>query len=273
MNVIAQESLAKAAGMSADQLADTLRTQETLSALGATSVEQLAEQGRLDELRNTKNGDLLLKQFQQQSAADKFQDTVLKIQSAIGAVGETLTPILDIFAKLAESSLAVYSTLTLIGIVTIANTVKSIAGLGAQLTATKLLKKEQIKTAAATAVTAAGNVASSIAKIPFVGGFLAGAAAAAIIALLMNQLKKGNDIMSPGSNTPGYGSRTLFGPEGAIALNNKDTVIAGTNLFRKGDDVMSGPAGEKLISKPAPKVQLDSIEVGTVAGLSAFSIQ
>jgi hypothetical protein len=42
---------------------------------------------------------------------------------------------------------------------------------------------------------------------------------------------KGNDIMSPGGNTSGYGERTLFGPEGAIQLNNKDTVIAGTNLF------------------------------------------
>jgi hypothetical protein len=33
---------------------------------------------------------------------------------------------------------------------------------------------------------------------------------------------------------PGYGSRTLMGPEGAIALNNKDTVIAGTDLFPGG---------------------------------------
>jgi hypothetical protein len=30
---------------------------------------------------------------------------------------------------------------------------------------------------------------------------------------------------------------------------------------------------EALINKPAPKVQMDSIEVGTVAGISAFSIQ
>jgi hypothetical protein len=36
----------------------------------------------------------------------------------------------------------------------------------------------------------------------------------------------GNDIaMGPGS------SRTLFGPEGAINLNDKDSIIAGTNLF------------------------------------------
>jgi hypothetical protein len=54
----------------------------------------------------------------------------------------------------------------------------------------------------------------------------------------------GDDVYSPGSNSSGYGSRTLLGPEGAIALNNKDTVIAGTKLFDKGDDVISKGAGE-----------------------------
>ena len=36
----------------------------------------------------------------------------------------------------------------------------------------------------------------------------------------------GDDVMSEG----GYGKRTLLSPEGAIKLNDKDTVIAGTNL-------------------------------------------
>jgi hypothetical protein len=45
-----------------------------------------------------------------------------------------------------------------------------------------------------------------------------------------------DDLMS------GYGQRTLITPGGAYALNNNDTVIAGTNLFR-GNDVYSGPAG------------------------------
>jgi hypothetical protein len=40
----------------------------------------------------------------------------------------------------------------------------------------------------------------------------------------------------------GYGQRTLSTPQGSYALNNNDTVIAGTNLFR-GNDVYSGPAG------------------------------
>jgi hypothetical protein len=45
-----------------------------------------------------------------------------------------------------------------------------------------------------------------------------------------------DDLMS------GYGQRTLSTPQGSYALNNNDTVIAGTNLFR-GNDVYSGPAG------------------------------
>jgi hypothetical protein len=45
-----------------------------------------------------------------------------------------------------------------------------------------------------------------------------------------------------GDDVVGYGARTLITPQGAVALNNNDTVIAGTNLF-KGDDVMSFPKG------------------------------
>jgi hypothetical protein len=56
-------------------------------------------------------------------------------------------------------------------------------------------------------------------------------AAGAGIAALGYKFMKGDDVMSPGNNAPGYGERTLLGPEGAIQLNNKDTVIAGTNLF------------------------------------------
>jgi hypothetical protein len=75
-----------------------------------------------------------------------------------------------------------------------------------------------------------------------VGVAIAVAAAAAGYAAI--KAMTGDDVYSPGSNSSGYGSRTLLGPEGAIALNNKDTVIAGTKLFDKGDDVISKGAGE-----------------------------
>ena len=70
---------------------------------------------------------------------------------------------------------------------------------------------------------------------------------------------KGDDIMSQGEGGSGYGKRTLMGPEGAIALNNKDTVIAGTNLFPKGDDVMSAGAGEIQMPAPADNSRIEGL--------------
>ena len=63
-------------------------------------------------------------------------------------------------------------------------------------------------------------------------GIVAGlAAAAGAIAYLSSKTGTADDMVSQ----PGYGNRTLMGPEGAIALNNKDTVIAGTDLFSGGE--------------------------------------
>jgi hypothetical protein len=70
------------------------------------------------------------------------------------------------------------------------------------------------------------------AAVSGIGAFLGplaipiGLAAAAGVAALGYNLLKGDDVMSEG----GYGKRTLLSPEGAIKLNDKDTVIAGTNL-------------------------------------------
>jgi len=100
---------------------------------------------------------------------------------------------------------------------------------------------------------AAMGAISSLASIPIVGWALGLAAAGTAIALGY-KFMKGNDVLSPGSGGGGYGSRTLLGPEGAIQLNNKDTVIAGTDLFKKGDDVAMGPKGSiKVANSTAPK--------------------
>jgi len=112
--------------------------------------------------------------------------------------------------------------------------------------------------AAIQATIALSSMATAIAKI-FAGSFLAGpfglpialagvAALGAAIAGISSLMSTGDDVFSPGGSGGGYGSRMLSGPEGVISLNNKDTVIAGTNLFPKGDDVVSAPAG--AISMP-----------------------
>jgi len=116
----------------------------------------------------------------------------------------------------------------------------------------------------------------------------AGAAAYAFFNSKQSEIQQGNDVLSPGQNSSGYGNRVLLGPEGAISLNNKDTVIAGTNLFR-GDDVVSSPAGsvgmggtarlemlvERLITtvERGGTVVLDGKKVGEALVVSSYRMQ
>jgi hypothetical protein len=60
LNVIQQESLASAVGMGVDELANSIKQQEVLNTLGAKNLDQLAEEGRLGELRNVKNGQFFM---------------------------------------------------------------------------------------------------------------------------------------------------------------------------------------------------------------------
>ena len=115
MNVIAQQSLAEAAGLTVDQLADSLKQQELQAKLGDRNIDQMmqTEEGR-KRLREL-SGEELYIQLQQQSAADKFADAITKIQSALANILDgPLGGILDGFASLAQSSFAVYTTIGLI---------------------------------------------------------------------------------------------------------------------------------------------------------------
>jgi hypothetical protein len=86
-----------------------------------------------------------------------------------------------------------------------------------------------------------------------VSAAIALAAGAAAYAFL-----KGNDVFSPGDGSTGYGKRTLFGPEGAIQLNNGDDVVAGTDLFKKGNDVAMAGKGALTVNSSPSKSQPDN---------------
>ena len=292
MNVIAQQSLAEAAGLTVDQLADSLKQQELQAKLGDRNIDQMmqTEEGR-KRLREL-SGEELFIQLQQQSAADKFADAITKIQSALANILDgPLGGILDGFASLAQSSFAVYTT---IGLITTALAAQlgikattlalNIAELKAKRSSAKVTRNETKNQA----VGAGAKIISAFATNPILA--IAGIAlAAGTIGFLIGKLAKANDILSQGSQSSGYGKRILTAPEGTFALNNKDTVIAGTDLFRANDVVSTGAGSinmvnnteakktnrllTALINRPAPRVQMDSVDVGTVAGMSAFSIQ
>ena len=119
-----------------------------------------------------------------------------------------------------------------------------------------------------------------------IGTAIALAAAAGGIAYLYS-VTKGDDVMSAGSNMPGYGSRILKAGQDEIHLNDKDTVIAGTNLFDKGKDV-APPAVpvnmtqdnsrmekllERAINRPDPVIEMNGDKLGTAVGKYAYSTQ
>ncbi len=90
-----------------------------------------------------------------------------------------------------------------------------------------------------------------------------------------------------------------MGPEGAIALNNKDTVIAGTNLFPKENEsinpnpevskpqqtIVQQPTViqqdnsklekllERALNRPDPVIQMNGDDLGTAVGKYAYSVQ
>jgi hypothetical protein len=66
--------------------------------------------------------------------------------------------------------------------------------------------------------------------IPVPGGFMIGSALGGMAGGAAAGLMKGDDVIS----SAGYGDRQLVTPTGTIALNNNDTVMAGTNLLSKG---------------------------------------
>ena len=64
----------------------------------------------------------------------------------------------------------------------------------------------------------------------------------------------------------GHGSRVMFGPEGAISFNNKDTIVAGTNLFpEKVNDMTSSPAGTNSVGGSGLAKEMNALTTAIMA--------
>lgn len=179
MNVIAQESFAKALGLTADQLADQLTKQKIAKEQGK-SLAQITKEEALEAEKR-------------QNIQDRFNAAMDKLKDIIGGI---VAGPLGMMLSILSDALGLISS--------IVSGIQAVMGSG--------LTKVLLGTLTGAAV--GGPVGALI-------GGLAGAASAIIA----------DDMV-------GYGARTLVTPSGPVALNNNDTVIAGTNLF-KGDDVVS----------------------------------
>ena len=99
MNVLAQDSFAKAIGLTGDKLAEQLKKQK----MAQESGKSLAEITKEDALEAEKR----------QSIQDRFNDAVEKLKDIFGIIGVILTPIAQILTWMVDNTWAIYAGLLL----------------------------------------------------------------------------------------------------------------------------------------------------------------
>jgi hypothetical protein len=223
MNTLQQKSLAEAVGMTADELSNTLRRREEALASGK-SLAQVTEEE-------------VAKSLERQGIQDKFNAAMEKFQSLIGGiVAGPLGTMLEFMIRLLDYTnaivigLGVYYTLSkgiaMYQAISAAFSKKTLQSTAAQVAAESAVNAQKAAQLTLTTGIAAGSVIISP-QTAIIGLALA----AGVGALIASQMSDG--IIGPGGET------VVSGPKGLIQLNKDDSIIAGTNLFDKGNNNQS----------------------------------
>ena len=213
LNVLQQEALAAAHGMSADQMSDMLLKKADLGALEA----EARREGRDDIAENMKK----------LSIQEKFNEAMVQMQDIF--VNKIFPHIEPFINKLGEGEGIVKTLNNIINIGWALGFVKIISMIGKVIGFFKVLRKLAIGTAIANAWGTA--MKNPTAAITFgVSGLILGAA---LTAAIWAATSKADDMVAGPS--AGYGNNMLVTKnKGTIMLNNKDSVVAGTNLLGGG---------------------------------------
>jgi hypothetical protein len=202
----------------------------------------------------------------------------------------------EAFMEMGKSLMPVFQTITDITLL-IAENIKAVGVLvglygtvNTILLAQKILKAQGNKEAIKELLTGKSRLAQLAAQAvafalanPF-KALLGVAAAATIGGIAYSAMSKADDMISlpSGGGQGGYGSRILTGPEGSVALNNKDTIVAGTSLDQGGGGNASSAKLEQLqaqtnnllsqlLNKNA-SIRMDSEELGTAISLNNYEV-
>ena len=237
MNVLQQRSLASAVGLTVDELSDSIKKQELINRFGTDNLKQIKESGRLEELRGTKAGEQLYQDLQRQAITEQYADILLKIQSTVVSIAESFKPIANLINSILDSSTFMSSIYLALG----ASVIPKVLG-----GFTRMIRLSKIFMRFAQRNTALEIVKSFVSTMGPLG-ILAGGAAIAGTMAMINSLTPADDFMSG----PVGRSRVITAPEGSFALNDRDTVIAGTNLGGGGGGTNDPGREDRFINKLA----------------------
>ena len=279
INVIQQQALAEAAGMTADELANSLTQTKNLNSLGdkqkkalEDQVKTLREQGKIEEANrllsvagNAEELDKAQKRlsFEQRinAAKDMAIERVSELITANGGVESIVERIVGFFENLPAK-------------------LNMIKGMIATITGVVIgLKIASIGASIAQAALAAGLIASASAATLGIGiaAIVAGIAAGGLAysAMTDKSKKSAKKSIKDGAIDPS-GGLIMSGPKGTIQLDKQDSVVAGTDLF--GNKKSNNSSSDKLLQKldklisiveNGGNVYLDGSKVGQALVLSS----
>jgi len=259
MNVIQQQSIAKTVGLTADEMADSLKQQELLKGTAFATKAAFEEQAKLAEkngtlaefeasVRGAANGEELAKQAEQIGAQEKFQAAVEKVKETFAEIASgPMLNMIESFAKFisdADNLNMIIGTIKgLFVFITTVSIAKMISGfqqsLALQTLAATMAKKEAVADAAG----AAAEGAKSTAKIPIVGGLLAIGTALSIFAGLSSMFNQADSVKDAAISPSG--GLMISGPKGSFITDPADKIVAAPGASK----MLGGGGGGEGISK------------------------
>jgi len=235
LNVIAQGALAGAFGMTGDQMAEMLMKQELINQYGDEAAKLNKEQAEEFKKSGLSLDDYLKKQGAQVELQEQFNNAVNQVK--------------ELFVSLTQGPFG-----TLVGMVNTLLTdfkliyplVGAIAGLmiGQMAVGAFEFGKSILKAIPSLMAMVGLSEANAIASITAAEAISFGLATFGIIAGItaaVSAMSSAKSTLADDAISPGYGQRVLLSPEGSIAFNNNDTIVAGTNL-KQGNNAPPQPA-------------------------------
>ena len=282
MNVIQQQAMADAVGLSREALAASLIEREALAAIGVEDAEaarnkydSLVSQFGVEEAQKRLGDEQLALQFEQQSNAEKFTQAVQKIKDIfVSMMDGPIGMILDAFSTLLSNAGILYG---IVGAIAGVFAGKMLVGLAKSAAKMILMLTTSVATAGATTATA--TAISFGAMIPIILG-----AVAAVGGAVYGLSQMGDGVIGPGGET------IVSGPKGSIQIDKEDSMIVGTDLGGKKkpksptkdsggsvnvDMTQTNALLQQLISviQTGGSVTLDGQKVGEALKLGSFQTQ
>jgi hypothetical protein len=267
LNVIAQKSLAEAFGLSRDEVSKMLIEQEKVNKLGDVSKMTLDQQLEALRAQGEPLDSVLYKQLQQQSAQEKFNNAISKLQDLIGnLVAGPFGTFIDMLSNAASSGVALKAAIIAIGALSLARTIGSLVTMAATLSASAVAG-----TTAASALTLGLGAVAIVAGVTSVLSMMNSASDEA--KAKAQQVKDG---IAPSSKGP-FSITDKFGATAITAAG--DGIAVSPNISKGGGDntgLMSAinelrNAVNALANKPAPAmaIQVGAEKLGEVVGRQA----